>query len=699
MAFDDTYSVCWPQRDASLAERRFATIPGAQWEGSLADQFQNRPRIEINMAHLAIIRVEDEWRNNRVTATFTSQNGSVDDTLADTCDALFRADELDSTAQEAYDNAVSEAIGGGFGAVRLRACYEDEYALDSDYQRIRFEPITDADSTVFFNIDAKLQDKSDATMCWVLLPMSRDAYVDKYGEIPTAWSDGLPTRQWSFDWVHPDVVYVAEFFKVEDKTETLLIFEDISGGKERLTEAQLTQQTEPVLDDAGNPDDAATLAMGIAQRQAIGTKLVDSKPVKSRRVHKYILGGSEVLEDCGLLPGREIPIIPVYGKRWFVGGIERFMGHTRLSQDSQRLLNMQVSRIAETAGRSSDSKPIFHPEQIIGQESLWANDNLENFPFLLINKMTDANGMPMPGGPVGQTQPTPIAPATAALLQITQHALDQLLGSGQNPEAIMSNVSGKALSFAAQRLDARAYIFLSNAAKMIRRVGQVWLSMAREIYVEPSRTMQGVDGQGGQHAIQLMRPAMSPDGSTTYSNDMTLANCKVSVEVGPTAGSQRQALVDTLVHLLQVTQDPMQQHVIGAMILMNVEGEGMADFHEYQRKRLLTLGIGKPTEQDKADMAQAQQAQQAGTPDPDSVFMLASAGKAQADAVQAQAKSDWYRAQSIEILSGIQNPISQAALASEIGHTFLPPKQVAAPNPATSAASTQPPNPGASRSN
>jgi hypothetical protein len=37
-----------------------------------------------------------------------------------------------------------------------------------------------------------------------------------------------------------------------------------------------------------------------------------------RRVHKYVMSGAEILDDCGLIAGPNIPIVPVYGKRWFV---------------------------------------------------------------------------------------------------------------------------------------------------------------------------------------------------------------------------------------------------------------------------------------------------------------------------------------------------------------------------------------------
>jgi hypothetical protein len=76
------------------------------------------------------------------------------------------------------------------------------------------------------------------------------------------------------------------------------------------------------------------------------------------------MDGRQVLEDCGRIAGKHIPIVPFYGRRWYVDGIERFMGHVRLAKDPQRIKNMQLSKLAEISAQSSTEKPIFTPEQI-----------------------------------------------------------------------------------------------------------------------------------------------------------------------------------------------------------------------------------------------------------------------------------------------------------------------------------------------
>ena len=130
--FDKAQCAVADERQQCLEDRRFYSIAGAQWEGKLGEQFENKPKFEVNKIHLAVIRIINEYRNNRIGVNFISKDGVSNDDLADTCAKLYRADEQDSGADEAYDNAFEEAVGGGFGAWRLRAEYEDEDDEDID---------------------------------------------------------------------------------------------------------------------------------------------------------------------------------------------------------------------------------------------------------------------------------------------------------------------------------------------------------------------------------------------------------------------------------------------------------------------------------------------------------------------------------------------------------------------------------------
>lgn len=629
------------ERLQCLEDRRFYSIAGAQWEGNLSDQYQNKPKFEVNKIHLSVMRIINEYRNNRITVDFISKDGNADDELADVCDGLFRADEEDSGADEAYDNAFEEAVGGGIGAFRLRTAYEDEYDEENEHQRIRIEPIYDADSTVFWDLDAKRQDKSDARMCFVLTPMTVDAYKEQYDDDPASWPKDVQLSE--FDWSTPDVVYVAEVYCVEEASELVRTFQTIDGKEERYTER----------DFEDDPDLEAML-------EAVGTIEIRQRRVKRRKVRKYLMSGGKVLEDQGHIAGDCIPVVPVYGKRWFVDGIERCMGHVRLAKDAQRLKNMQLSKLGEISALSTVEKPIFTPEQVSGHEMMWADDNLKNYPYLLLNTVTDANGQEALSGPVGYTKPPQIPPALAGLLQITDADMNDLLGRQEAGEEIVSNISGKAVELIQQRLDMQTFIYMSNMSKAIKRAGEIWLSMARDILVEPNRKMKSIGYGGELETITLSQPVLNPDtGQIEHKNDLSRAKFDVAVDVGPSSSSKRQATVRALLGMIPLSSDPETQQVLTSMAMMNMEGEGISEVRKYFRKRLIKMGVVEPTDSEAQQIMEEMQAAQ--QPDPQAIYLEAEAEKARAQAIKAQADTEWTiaraeetRAKTAETLAGIE---------------------------------------------
>ena len=657
--FDKIQTAIRDERLQCLQDRRFYSIAGAQWEGPLGDQFENKPRFEVNKVHLAVIRIINEYRNNRVTVDFISKDGTANETLADTCQGLYRADEQDSVANEAYDNAFEEAVGGGFGAWRLRTCYEDEEDDDNDHQRIRIEPIFDADSSVYFDLQSKRQDKSDAQHCYVIYSMTREAYEEQYEDNPTDWPKEI--HQYEYDWCTPDVVFVAEYYKIEEKSETIRIFENLVGEEERYTEA-----------DFENDDELEETL------QATGSREIRQKKVKRKKVHKYIMSGGRILEDCGYIAGKCIPIVPVYGKRWFVDNVERCMGHVRLAKDAQRLKNMQLSKLGELSALSSVQKPILTPEQIAGHQVMWAEDNIKNYPYLLINPITDANGQTLPSGPVAYSQSAVIPPAMGALFQITELDMSEILGNPQQGEKMVSNISGKAVEMIQQRLDMQTFIYMSNFAKAMKRCGEIWLSIAKDIYVEEGRRMKKVGGNNDINNVTLMKPKLNQEnGMVEVENDLSMANFDVVSDVGPSSASKKAATVQAITGMMQITQDPETLQVLGSMAMLNMEAEGVEDVQAYFRNRLIKMGVVKPTEEETAKLQAEMQGQQ---PDPNAQYLAAAAEEAQAKAAQARATviktladSELAKAKTMETISGIDLKTQSQSL-DMIEKLIQPPK-------------------------
>lgn len=656
--FDRIQSALRDEREQCLEDRRFYSIAGAMWEGKLGDQYENKPKFEINKSHLSMIKIFNEYRNNRITVKFLPKNGKKNDELSDTLNGLFRADEQDCVADEAYDNGFEEGSGGGIGAWRLKSKYEDDLDDENEKQRICMEPIFDADTSVYFDLNAKRYDKSDAKYCFVVSSYEREDYIEEFDDDPDSWPKDVNYNE--FDWNAADVIYVAEYYEVEEVNEIIQIWKNLDDKETEYTDEDF--ENDPELEKTLN---------------AIGTVKVRDKKVKRRKVHKYLMSGSKILEDLGYVAGSEIPIVPMYGKRWFIDNIERCMGHIRLSKDPQRLKNMQVSKLAEISALSPVEKPIFAPEQIAGHQAIWRDENINNYAYLTCNPLRDKDGNPVAQGPLDYTRVPNVPPAMGALLQLTDTDLKDILGNHQQNEEIKSNISGKAVELIQNKLDMQTFIYMSNMAKSMKRTGEIWLSMAKELYIESGREMKTLGNRDEVDSVELSRPFLNDKtGEVEYQNDLTRCNMGVSVSIGPSSDSKRASTVRALTEMITLTQgDPEAQSVLISMAMMNLEGEGIDDTRDFFRQRLVDIGAVKPTQEELEQMQAEQQNRQ---PDANQIYLesaaqneQAKAQKAQADTMKVfadiektQADTEKTQAQTIEVISNVSEQERTAAVGA-----------------------------------
>lgn len=603
------------ERDQCIQDRRFATISGAMWEDQLGQQFENLPRPEANRIRLSINRIINEYRQNRVTVDFLPSDGSTNDELTEALNGLYRADENDSNAQLAYLNCFDEKLNGGIGAWRLRNCYEDEGDPDNEKQRIRIEPIEDADTSVYFDLDSKKQDKSDATKCWVLTAKTPEWLEKHYGILGGSVEKINDTTY--FDWFTPDVVYIAEYYCVEEHKKRIIKFKNqFSDDVQTVEKKELTEEK-------------------LAELTALGYVEESRRTIKDKRVRKLLICGTQVLEDYGYIAGKNIPIIVDYGQRWFVDNIERCMGHVRLAKDVSRLVNMCLSKLAQIASQSSTSVPIVTPSMVAnGLQEMWQNKNVNDPPYMLINGVIDEAGNEQVPA-LQYTQVPQIPPALVSMMEIASAFLNEILGNQQEGEKLRANTSDKAIELVQTRIDQQSYVYFDNHCIAMKRCGEVWLSMAKEVYTEKGRKMKSIDDKGGRTTIELKMPSMIDDKEVIL-NDFENINMEVVVDVGEAYASRREKTVSNLTKLLPVIAqtDPQQAGLVTSTILMNMDGESVGDLQAYNRKKLVAAGIIEPNEDEKEELAAAQQNQQ---PDPQAVFLMAEAKKAQALSVKAEA--------------------------------------------------------------
>ncbi len=604
-------------RAQSLAARRFIWIPGAMWEGWFGDQWGESIKLEIPIVKRGFQKIMRDYIANRLAVNFRAASGDASAETAETLDGIYRADGYHYKAQQARDNAFSEALGGGFGAYRLVNEWADPYDKDSDAQRINpAMTIVDADQSVFFDANSKLYDKSDAMFGFVLTAMSPQAYHAEFGDDKsTTWDNNL-IRPY-YDWYTPNIIRIAEYYEVEDKSEQLFIFtQALSGEEERWFRSQ--------LDDKD-----------IAEKKALGWT-VRTRSVKRRRVHKYIMSGNEVLEDKGYIAGSCIPIVPVYGSRAYVDNMERFTGYVQDRMDSQRNYNARVSKLAETDALAPREIPIFASQQMPPHiAEMWAIQNIERHPYAIVEPLIDPiTGQIVSAGAIGTISPPQLPPVTAALLQVAKADLEE--DNQDGADEVKSNTSAEAMDLAATRIDAKSGIYIDNMRQSVQREGEIYKGMAADCYYEPGRIVDTLSEDGEDGTATLVEERIDPaTGVYATHNDFARGKYKVISDVTEATATRRDKTVKASLAGAEIAGtlgDQEAGQVCMSVAFMNMDGEGTDVLQKFGRRRLVQAGLVEPNDEEKAAIEAAQGQQQ---PDPAQVL-----AQAQGRALAAQAGKD-----------------------------------------------------------
>ncbi|HCI8581178.1 TPA: portal protein [Enterobacter cloacae] len=625
LRFDRAYTPQQDVRGKCIEATRFARVPGGQWEGATAagtkldDQFEKYPKFEINKVATELNRIIAEYRNNRITVKFRPGDKEASEELANKLNGLFRADYEETDGGEACDNAFDDAATGGFGCFRLTSMLVNEYDPMDERQRIAIEPIYDPSRSVWFDPDAKKYDKSDAMWAFCMYSLSPEKYEAEYGKTPPSSLDVTTMTSWEYDWFEPEVVYIAKYYEVRKESVDVISYRQPLTGEIATYDSD---QIEEIQDE-----------LAIA-----GFEEVARRSVKRRRVYVSVVDGQNFLEKPRRIPGEHIPLIPVYGKRWFIDDIERVEGHIAKAMDPQRLYNLQVSMLADTAAQDPGQIPIVGMEQIRGLEKHWEARNKKRPAFLPLREVKDKAGNIIAGAtPAGYTQPAVMNQALAALLQQTSADIQEVTGGSQAMQQMPSNVAQETVNNLMNRSDMASFIYLDNMAKSLKRAGEVWLSMAREVYGSDREVR--VVNEDGTDDIALMNAQVvdRQTGQVVALNDLSTGRYDVTVDVGPSYTARRDATVAALTGVLNtmLPQDP-EAGIIRGLIMDNMDGEGLDDYKEYNRNKLLTAGVVKPRNAKEQQVVQQAQMAAQSQQDPNALIAQAQIIAAQAEQQKAQ---------------------------------------------------------------
>ncbi|STT86315.1 Uncharacterised protein [Klebsiella pneumoniae] len=233
----------WMSSDEARTEATndlyFARV--SQWDDWLSQYTTLQYRGQFDVVRPVVRKLVAEMRQNPIDVLYRPKD-NADPNAADVLMGMYRTDMRHNTAKIAVNVAVREQIEAGVGAWRLVTEHEDQDPT-SNNQVIRRLPIHEASSHVIWDSNAKQMDKSDARHVTVINAMSMDgwkAYAEEQGFDPDDIPDFQnPDQTWLFPWLTKDVVYVGEYYEVEEKKEAVFIYQDpLTGETGKLLQAR-----------------------------------------------------------------------------------------------------------------------------------------------------------------------------------------------------------------------------------------------------------------------------------------------------------------------------------------------------------------------------------------------------------------------------------------------------------------------------
>ena len=635
-SFERDYAYAEENRDLANEDMRFVVVPGGQWEGFLEDTYVNKPKMEYDMVVQAVDRFMGEWAANELMPKFRDED-SDDQDDAELIDGIFRQMWRKEGGRMAAKNAVFEAAACGFGAVRMGTRYVDDYGVDDDRQDPTFTAIHGAHASVVFDANAQTITKQDAGHASVIIEYSREKFEELWPDVePESLTQKDDSR--GFHWVTKDSIFVVERYEKREKKSRIYLYMNQQGERQEIFDSEL-EYFKPELEMGGFYE-------------------VKNRKVKRREIFKSVLIGSRYLEEPRKISGKIIPLIPIYAFWAYIDGKEHYYGIVRKQKDPQRILNLQLSKLAEQAAESAREVPIFAPEQVKGLQTRWAEMRLGNQNFALARPLLDKMGNIISSGPLGSLKPPAIDPATQGLIEFTtQHIRTTSGGMPQDVED--PDASGKAILAVQKRIDMHTYTIMDNIANGMVRIGECFISIAQEIFTEDNRRVTILQ-EDGTEEIRRLNSYENKGGKIAKVNSIGSKRFEVYASVGPSFESQRRETIEFMKEIMAVLppEHPLYSAVLSTVIDA-MQGVGLGIVKDFNRKQMLLNGLVEPANEEEQKMVmEAQQANQQPQSMEELIQSQAALNFAEAQGQQAQnvkdlASAEKYKAEAAKIIEDI----------------------------------------------
>lgn len=559
------------------AEEDIRFRAGEQWDKQVLAQraLDGRPALTINRIPQFERHITNEQRQAKPAIHVAPVDSGADRETAELLQGLIRHIEYDSAADVAYDTALTSAVRGGFGYIRLVTEYESEGSFE---QALKVKRVRDPFS-VYIDPSAQEPDGSDANWAFVVDDgMSKEEFEAQYpGCEPVAGGWGNRTSLGGHS------CQVVEYFYRERVSDELLALQAFA-----LDEA--TQQAVPV----GEQVVAFASDVQAQPERYAGLSVVGSRPTARIVVRWAKIAGSKVVSETEF-PSKYIPVVPVLGDELWVDGKRRLEGVVRHAKDPQRMYNFWATSATEAIALAPRAPYIGVEGQFAGRENQWKDANRKSYAYLEY-KQVDVAGRPAPP-PQRNAFEAPINGMTQMLMfssedmKATTGIYDPALGNRSN------ETSGRAIVARQNQSQVASLHFSDNLARALRHLGRILVDAIPRVY-SGARILR-ILGEDGAEKMVGVNGARTEKQERAF--DLGTGRYDVTVSMGPSYSSKRQEAAATSLEFIRVY--PNAAPLIGDLLAENMDWPGAKKMAERLRKSL-PPGMAEPDPDAKVDPAQ-----------------------------------------------------------------------------------------------
>jgi hypothetical protein len=368
-------------RDEASADMAAISVEGPwSMEDRNDREAKGRPCVHLDLINQYLNQTKGNVRKSKRAVQLIPKGQGANDQDAKIRSGIVMGIEERSQAQPIYLNAFECMIERSYGFAVIRTEYKDDSSFDQD---IIIKPVMNPD-TVLLSLLYKQPDASDVPEAFLLDLMTRSKFKKDYPDAKiTDFASEVMGEQGVADWITDKNVQVAEYWRVEHETKTLLLVETGKG-------------TVILLKDEWE----AAGKHGEVKRD---------RKISIPKVMQYMTNGVEVLDEIPWA-GSRIPIISCLGpERWrTLGGKARreLLSMVRFARDPQMLYDFLATQETELAGMVPKTPYVGYKGQFESDKEVWQEITKVPHAFVQADVVIDgSNGQILPPPQRGDWSP------------------------------------------------------------------------------------------------------------------------------------------------------------------------------------------------------------------------------------------------------------------------------------------------------